>query len=91
MNIRLNAVGKMQLESPQQQWNEGRGGDAASTQVASFAGHEMMVITDDKDGFDLHYLGFIEGPYPTMDHAKAAAPKFALAVLDVMKSKIVSN
>lgn len=59
-------------------------------QIASFAGHELIAITDDKGGFELEYLGFTEGPYPTMDHAKPEAPKFALAVLDVMKSKIIS-
>jgi len=89
MNIRVTAAGQMQLDRPQQQWNVSRGGDPAIMQVASFAGYEMMAITDDSGGFDLHYLGFIEGPHPTMDHAKAEAPKFAQAVLDVMKSKIV--
>lgn len=89
MNIRASITGQMQLNRPQQKWNDGRGSDPAIMQVASFAGQELMVITDDNGGFELHYLGFTEGPYPSMDHAKAEAAKFAIAVLDVMKSKIV--
>lgn len=47
-----------------------------------------MAIADGNGGFQLHYLGFTEGPYPSMDRTKAEAAKFALAVLDVLKSKI---
>jgi len=47
-----------------------------------------MAITDDNVGFELHYLGFTEGPYPSMDRTKAEVGKFALPVLDVLKSKI---
>jgi len=49
---------------------------------------ELMAITDDNVGFELHYLGFTEGPYPSMDRTKAEVGKFALPVLDVLKSKI---
>lgn len=34
------------------------------------------------------FLGFIEGPFLTMDEAKSDDPEFALRVLDEMKSKI---
>lgn len=90
MNIRANTAGELQLNRPQQEWSTGRGGNPASLQVANFAGQELMAVTDDNGGFELHYLGFSEGPYPSMDLAKAEAAKFALAVLDVMKSKIAT-
>lgn len=90
MNIRASAAGQMQFDRPQQEWRASRSGDPSLMQIANFAGHELVAITDDKGGFELEYLGFTEGPYPTIDHAKAGAPKFALAVLDVMKSKIIS-
>lgn len=90
MTIRLSSTGQMQLNRPQQEWHAGRGGDPANMQVANFAGQELMAITDDNGGFELHYLGFTEGPYPSMDRAKEEAAKFALAVLDALKSKIVS-
>ncbi|MFC5514130.1 hypothetical protein ACFPOU_23795 [Massilia jejuensis] len=88
MNIRTSTTGQMQLNRPQQEWHDGPSGDSANMQVASFAGHEMMAITDGNGGFELRYLGFTEGPYTSIDHAKSEASKFALAVLDVMKSKI---
>lgn len=88
MNIRTDAAGHMQLVRPQREWNGGRGGNPASPQVANFAGQELMAIADGNGGFQLHYLGFTEGPYPSMDRTKAEAAKFALAVLDVLKSKI---
>lgn len=90
MHISANTAGQMQLSRPQQEWCTSRSGNPSTMQVANFAGHEMMAIADDKEGFGLHFLGFTAGPYPTMDHAKAQASKFALAVLDEMKSKIVS-
>lgn len=90
MSIRVSAAGQMQLDRPQQEWRTSLTGDPSIMQIANFAGQELIAITDDKGGFDLEYLGFTEGPYPTMDRAKAEAPKFALAVLEVMKSKIVS-
>lgn len=57
-------------------------------EAAIFGGQEMTTMADDNGGFSLHYLGFSEGPYLTMDQAKAEAPKFARAVLDAMKLKI---
>jgi hypothetical protein len=88
MNIRASATGQMQLTRPKQEWNGGRGSNPANLQVANFAGQELVEITDDNGGFELHYLGFTEGPYHSMDRAEAEAGKFALAVLDVLKSKI---
>lgn len=88
MNIRLDGEGRVRFQSPQQQWHDGRGGDPDLMQVANFAGQPLTALTDDKGGFDLHYLGFTEGPYPTMEKAKECAPAFALSVLDLMKSKI---
>lgn len=90
MNIRANTAAELQLSRPQQKWSSGRGGNSARLQVANFAGQELMVVTDDNGGFDLHYLGFTEGPYPSMERAKAEAANFALVVLDVMKSKIAT-
>lgn len=89
MTIRLDGSGQLKFSTPQQQWRVSSGGDPAVMQTATFAGHELMAITDDNGGVDLHYLGFTDGPYSTMDCAKAEASTFARAVLDVMKSKIV--
>lgn len=88
MDIRLDDEGRMRFQAPQQQWHDGQGGDIAVMQVVNFAGQQLMVLTDDKGGFDLHYLGFTEGPYPSMQQAKAEASKFARAVLELMKSKV---
>lgn len=90
MNIRLNVTGQENFQQPQQEWRKNPFVDAMSMQVANFAGQEMMIAKNHNGTFDLHYLGFTEGPHPTMDAAKEAAAKFALAVLDVMKSKISS-
>lgn len=90
MTIRVSSTGQMQFDRPRQEWHAGRGGNPATMQVANFAGQELMAITDDNGGFELHYLGFTEGPYPSMDRANAEAAKFALAILDALKSKIAS-
>jgi len=88
MGIRLDGEGRVRFQALQQQWHSSRDGDATLMQVANFAGQQMMALTDDNGGFDPHYLGFTEGPYPTMDRAKEEASRFACAVLDVMKSKV---
>lgn len=50
-------------------------------QVGVFSGEELVVIGDEISGFELHFFGFIERIYPTIEHAKAAAPTFARVVL----------
>jgi len=73
------------LGQPQQQW---QGSAPHLMQVALFAGHGMIAITDDAGAFELDYLGFTAGGFPTIEAAKASAPEFAQSVLEHMRNLI---
>lgn len=83
MKIKMDGGAKMFTSRPQQVWD-----GSELMQTARFAGQRMEVITDDKGGFDLNYLGYEAGGFKTMDAAKAAAPEFAKTVLAQLSSLI---
>ncbi|KVP65660.1 hypothetical protein WJ96_04640 [Burkholderia ubonensis] len=89
MDIELNGGGKVAFGAPQQRWHS-LSGDESILQSARFAGQEMMVITDDAGGFELHYLNFKAGGFPTMTAAKQAAPEFARRVLSRLSDMIAN-
>lgn len=73
------------LNRPQQVW----WGDSPEVmQIARFAGQEMIAITDDSGGFELDYLGHIATRFASIEDAKSAAPEFARAVLERLRSLI---
>lgn len=78
MELALHGGGKVLMAAPQQDWH---GDNPAVAQYARFAGQDMTAITDDAGAFELLYLGFVTGGFPTIDAAKAAAPLFARRVL----------
>lgn len=78
MKIEVHAGGKLAHGRQQQSWT---GNDPAEMQVATFAGQEMIAITDGAGKFCLMYLGFETGGFQTIDTAKSAAPVFARNVL----------
>lgn len=83
MNIELDGQGKVRMSSPQQQWHGN-----AIMQTALFAGEEVMAITDDAGGFDLHYLGFKATGFASMEAAKLDAGNFVKTVLGHMTDLI---
>lgn len=86
--IEPHAGWKVNLAAPQQRWTFTDNSGLMAT--ARFAGHFVEAITDDAGGFYLMYLGFQAKGYATMDEAKAAAPEFALRVLQRM-SDLIAN
>jgi len=89
MKIELHAGGRVQFLGPQQRWNAGpRDESKGVLETALYAGQQMMAITDDAGGFELHYLGFATVGFRTMDVAKRAAPEFARRVLDRMREMV---
>ena len=87
MKIQVHASGKSAHGREQQAW---RGDERAVLQTATFAGQEMIAITDDAGAFCLMYLGFETGGFQTMDIAKAAAPRFAHSVLARMIELVIA-
>ncbi|MGA4422878.1 hypothetical protein ACI2UY_22320 [Ralstonia nicotianae] len=85
MNLALHGGGKVLMAAPQQQWH---GDSPAIAQYAHFGGQDMTAITDDAGAFELLYLGFVTGGFPTIEAAKAAAPEFARRVFAHMSSLI---
>ncbi|WP_199028850.1 hypothetical protein [Ralstonia sp. ASV6] len=81
MNIEIDGGGRVAFNAPQQRWVDPNGGDGRVIQMARFGGQEMMAITDDGGAFDLHFLHFKTGGFPTIEAAKQAAPEFARRVL----------
>lgn len=79
MHIELNGNGRQAFIGPQQRWVAFSG--LNDLQTARFAGQEMMAITDDAGGFELHYLNFKAGGFTSLAAAKQAAPEFAKRVL----------
>jgi hypothetical protein len=73
------------LQLPAQDW---QGDQPEVMQHARFAGHDLMAIADKAHAFDLRYLNFQTGGFPTMKAAKAAAPEFARKVLALMAAHI---
>lgn len=57
-------------------------------QTASFAGQEMIAIIDVAGGFQLEYLGHKADGFTSIEDAKTAAPEFAIAVLERMRTLI---
>jgi len=49
----------MQLDRPQQKWFAGSG-DPTKLQVATFAGQEMMAITDDNGGYECFFSALLK-------------------------------
>ncbi|WP_240691006.1 hypothetical protein [Burkholderia cepacia] len=80
MNLEIDDSGKVAFNGPQQRWVDPNGDDGSVLQVARFGGQEMMAITDDAGAFDLHFLHFKTGGFPSIDAAKQAAPEFARRV-----------
>ncbi|MCK4120410.1 hypothetical protein ACI2UK_24435 [Ralstonia nicotianae] len=80
MNIEMSGSGKVAFNGTQQRWVDTNGGDGRIMQIAMFAGQEMTAIADDAGGFDLRFLNFKSGGFPTMEAAKQAAPDFARRV-----------
>lgn len=85
MELALHGGGKVLMSAPQQKWH---GDNPSVAQYARFAGQDMAAITDDAGAFDLLYLGFVTGGFPTIDAAKDAAPQFARRVLSHLSSLI---
>lgn len=84
MEIKITKGCESRFSAPQQVW-EG----CNDLQFAQFAGHDMLVITDDAGGFVLTFLGMtVVEPYSTMEAAKKAAPEFALKVLEKLSSMV---
>lgn len=83
MNIELDNGGAVRMAAPQQRWT----GDGV-LQTALFAGEQVMAVTDDAGGFDLHYLGFTTGGFASIDDAKGSAATFVRAVLGRMAELI---
>ncbi|KWA83982.1 hypothetical protein WL29_21695 [Burkholderia ubonensis] len=90
MNIELDSAGKVAFAAPQQKWHKPEGDDGALLQTARFAGQEMMAITDDAGGFELHYLNFKADGFPSIEAAKLAAPEFAKRVLARLSDMIAN-
>jgi hypothetical protein len=78
MKLEIDGSGKVNFGIPQQVW---LGDKPSIMQVSRFAGHEMMAITDDNGGYDLHYLSFKTGGFKTIEEAKLSAPNFSRKVL----------
>lgn len=81
MNIEIDGGGKIAFNASQQRWVDPTGDDGRARQTAQFGGQEMMAIIDDAGAFDLHYLHFKTGGFPTIELAKQAAPGFARRVV----------
>jgi hypothetical protein len=80
MKIEIGPGGKLLFDA-EQRWHATEGGSPEVMQLARFAGQEVMAITDDQGGFQLHYLGFQASGFYAMESAIAAAPEFARRVL----------
>ena len=83
MEIKLNGSGKVKFTLPQKQWQGNH-----LMQTSMFAGEELVVISDDLEGYELHYLSFKSVAYSSIDEAKAAADDFAKHVLKTMIDSI---
>lgn len=79
--IYSKAIEEMHTNTKISEWDAAPTENAAQVEVAKFNGHEMVATGSDADGFSLHFLGYVERTYPNIEAAKAAAPKFAFAVL----------
>lgn len=80
MKLEIDGGGKVAFGIPPLQWVNSRG-DGSIMQICRVSGQEMMALTDDAGGFDLHYLHFKTGGFTTMESAKQAAPEFARQAL----------
>ncbi|QMI49984.1 hypothetical protein [Burkholderia sp. MBR-1] len=80
MDLDIDGGGKIAFNAPQQRWIDPNGGDGSMMQTARFGGQEMMAVTDDAGAFDLHFLHFKTGGFPSIEAAKQAAPEFARRV-----------
>jgi hypothetical protein len=76
---------KTLLEEPQQVWVAEPG---ERTERALFAGQEMRILKNDSGTTELHYLGLFASGFDSIDHARASAPAFAIAVLESLGSLI---
>ncbi len=81
MDIKIDGGGQVVFGVPAFFWRD-PSGDGSLMQVCKVAGQDMMAITDDAGGFDLHYMHFKTGGFRSMTEAKAAAPEFAKKVLN---------
>jgi hypothetical protein len=90
MNIEIDSGGRVAFSALQQRWRDPNGEDGTVIQTARFAGQEMMAISDDAGGFDLHFLNFKAGGFKTMNDAMKAAPEFAKRVLARMTEMVAS-
>lgn len=87
MEIIAHEGGIFPLNLPQQVWF----GDAPELmQTARFAGLDMIAITDDAGAFELDYLGHIGSGFVSIEEAKTAAPEFARAVLERLRTLITN-
>lgn len=57
-------------------------------QTASFSGQEMIATIDVAGAFELEYLGHKADGFSSIEDAKTAAPEFAIAVLERMRTLI---
>lgn len=80
MEVRVGSGGIVNFNALQQQWH----GGSLLMQSALFAGHTMIVLTDDNGGFKLHYLDCESEQFSSMEEAKTSASEFAVAVLEYM-------
>lgn len=85
MEISVREGEFLPLNQSQQVWY---GEDPEVMQVARFAGHEMMAITDDSGAFKLTYMDHVVRGFSSIEDAKAAAPGLARAVLERLRNLI---
>lgn len=87
MKIEVTHARRVAFDSKQQIWD-----GCDKIQFAQFGGQEMLVITNEKEGFVLTYLGMTTtSPFPTMDAAKKAAPEFASSVLNYLQEMLANG
>jgi len=85
MQIKVRDGSIFPLHHPQQVWI---GYAPEVMQTASFAGQEMVAITDVAGSYELEYLGHKADGFSNIEDAKTAAPEFAIAVLERMLTLI---
>ncbi len=83
MDIKIDGGGQVAFGVPAFCWRD-PSGDGNLMQVCKVAGQDMMAITDDAGGFDLHYLNFKTEGFASMEAAKQGAAEFAKHVLEHM-------
>lgn len=84
MEISLNPAASSHLWDVSERWYEG-GLDFASVGLAGTKLH----LSARKDGYVLLYMGYQATGFKTAAEARKAVPRFACAVLDLLKQRVM--